>query len=96
MASARIMYGDEAIDAAFERVHNHYGQDYKVTEVLRNLVRDKAREIGGELTRRDQIAGMREDITALSERVAALERAVADLPSLIECMLSELVEARAQ
>lgn len=94
MASAKIMYGDEEIDAAFEKVHDHYGQDYKVTEVLRSLVRDKAKEIGGGLTRRDQIAAMREDINALSQRVAALEQAIADLPSLIECMLCELTEVR--
>lgn len=83
MASARIMYGDAEIDAAFERVHNHYGRDYKVTEVLRNLVRDKDREISNGETRRDQVRMMRDDIVALTGRVTALE-------SLMDELVTEL------
>lgn len=77
--SVRSMYGDPELDADFESVHDHYGRNYKVTEVLRQLVRDKAREIKNGHTRRDQIAGMREDITVLTSRVAALESLVGDL-----------------
>lgn len=62
MASARIMYGDAEIDADFEEIHEHYGRNWKVTEVLRQLVREKAREIRSGETRRDQIKALREDV----------------------------------
>lgn len=77
--SVRHMYGDSELDQDFEVVHEHYGRNYKVTEVLRQLTRDKAREIKNGLTRRDQIAGMREDIAALSLRMASLETLVDEL-----------------
>ena len=77
--SVRTMYGDPELDADFEKVHDHFGRNYKVTEVLRQLVRDKSREINNGHTRRDQIAGMREDIAVLTQRVASLESLVDEL-----------------
>jgi polyhydroxyalkanoate synthesis regulator phasin len=61
-------------------VHDHYGKDtYSQSGVLAELVKDKRREISEGRTRRHQIAGMREDIAALTGRVAALESLVSDL-----------------
>lgn len=67
------------LQAAFERVHAHYGETYSQSGVLAELVRRKDEEVRAGGTRRDQIAGMREDITALTGRVAALESLVGDL-----------------
>jgi polyhydroxyalkanoate synthesis regulator phasin len=71
---------DRQLREAFEVVHDHYGKDtYSQSGVLAELVKDKRREISEGRTRRHQIAGMREDITALTGRVAALESLVSDL-----------------
>jgi hypothetical protein len=71
---------DRQLREAFEVVHDHYGKDtYSQSGVLAELVKDKRREISEGRTRRHQIAGMREDIAALTGRVAALESLVSDL-----------------
>jgi hypothetical protein len=79
---AIVMYTtrEPELEAAFVRVHHHMGIDtYSRSGVMAELVRRKDEEVRAGSTRRDQIAGMREDIAALTGRVTALESLVGDL-----------------
>jgi hypothetical protein len=80
-----VMYTtkEPELQLAFERVHDHIGRTYTQSGILAELVRRKDEEIKAGGTRRDQIAGMREDITALTGRVTARE-------TLIEELVAEL------
>jgi hypothetical protein len=70
-----VMYTtkEPELQAAFERVHDHMGRTYTQSGILAELVRRKNEEIQAGGTRRDQVAGLREDITALTARMLALE-----------------------
>jgi hypothetical protein len=77
-----VMYAtkEPELQAAFERVHEHLGKEtYSRSGVIADLVKRKDEEIRSGLTRRDQIAGMREDIVVMDKRLAALESLVSDL-----------------
>jgi polyhydroxyalkanoate synthesis regulator phasin len=71
------VYFNRELVGKFENVQNHLGKG--ISQALAHLVEAKDIEIRDGLTRRDQIAGMREDIAALTGRVTALESLVGDL-----------------
>lgn len=75
-----VYFNDELVEA-FGRVRAHLGKG--ASQTIAHLVEAKDSEIADGLTRRDQIAGMREDIAALTGRVASLE-------SLMEEFIAEL------
>jgi hypothetical protein len=84
------MYGDPELDADFELIHDHMGRNYRVTEIMRQLVRDKSRDIKGGLTRRDQVAAAREDIAGLRQEIGSLHARMLSLEVMFDTLFMEL------
>lgn len=90
------MYGDDELDKAFEQVHDHFGRNYSVTEVLRQLVRDKARDIDAGNTRRAQIAGLRADLETWVSDITGQIALIDERQSLLVEMMRQLVAGGVQ
>jgi hypothetical protein len=71
------VYFNRELVEKFGRVQSHVGKG--ISQTIVHLVEAKDAEIADGLTRRDQIAGMREDIAAMDKRLAVLESLVGDL-----------------